>query len=422
MERHTYVFANGMRVVFLQSKVLPIVKMKGLIRAGPHLHANRWGAAFVPPMLTLGTKRHSREEFAELLDNFALHYSVQVSGLSEFFVKWDGAALRQWLPQLFELTEESLRSPSFPEKELAILQRKAVSSLREAADDPAIQAVAEGTRMLYAPKHPFFVSPIDESIERLASVSVADLEQSWNTLYTPNRMSMVVVGDIDSEAAKRQIENLFGSWGSAQQNEVPKERSFQDYVRTDTAVQERTLYFPQKASAIFWAGHCLSITVRDRQFAALSVALNVLGGGMHSRLFAQVRERAGLSYSIHAMFQDPNVIPGHFFVLAFTNPKSIDKLQREVLSVMRTFCEKGITSQELEEARQLYKGKQARLNSSYKGQGEKASMDMITGVPNYLDNLAYEITKLTVDEVNDAILQHIKPDELRIVRAGTIPA
>src|SRR5262249_52688435 len=88
---------------------------------------------FVGPLLRRGTKKLSREEISERLDELEASLTIG-STLGPLLVPF--APPRETLPQLLDLIREVLREPSFPEKELAILQAQDLQSLAESATEP----------------------------------------------------------------------------------------------------------------------------------------------------------------------------------------------------------------------------------------------------------------------------------------------
>ncbi len=88
----------------------------------------------------------------------------------------------------------------------------------------------------------------------------------------------------------------------------------------------------------------------DPDYYAASVALEILGGGMTSRLFREVREKRGLVYSVSAMFA-PNGEFGAGYLYAGTTPEKASETVKVMLDELRLLQDEGVSEDELARAK-----------------------------------------------------------------------
>ena len=113
-------------------------------------------------------------------------------------------------------------------------------------------------------------------------------------------------------------------------------------------------------------------------------------------------------------------MPGYLEVMAWANFENVQETQEAILKVLDEFVSDGITQKELDRAKAQLHGRIAVGGSSYKGIAQQEIVSVVSGVPNFQHRLEGRVVDLTVEDVNKAIAEFIHPDEMKIVRAGTI--
>src|SRR5262249_5925811 len=127
-------------------------------------------------------------------------------------------------------------------------------------------------------------------------------------------------------------------------------------AKTEIEGKREVILTPDKANAVFLAGHMLALTDADPDYPALDVANFLLGGGtLSSRLGNRVRQKEGLSYGVGSMFSaDSKDKSARFLMFAITNPVNIDKVDKAIAEELDKFIKNGVTAEELTEAKKAY--------------------------------------------------------------------
>lgn len=163
--------------------------------------------------------------------------------------------------------------------------------------------------------------------------------------YTPSNLVVAAAGKLDHEALVQRVQEVF-SLENGDRTARP-DRVLQPFSGVN--VHKR----PTEQAHIIIGTEGLAHGEEDRH--ALAVVDAVLGGGMSSRLFQQIREKRGLAYSVYsyrALFSDT----GSFAVYAGTTPQNADTVIGLVMDEIESVLGDGITEQELERAKGHLRG------------------------------------------------------------------
>jgi predicted Zn-dependent peptidase len=166
----------------------------------------------------------------------------------------------------------------------------------------------------------------------------------WQRRYTPRSTVVAIAGNLPPNLLDLVTE-AFGSWtGSA----VDRTLAVPDVTAT---VRVRTKDTEQ-AHIVFGAP---SIARNDDRRFALTLLDHVLGGGMSSRLFHEIRETRGLAYAVHS-FRLPFAETGASAVYVGTTPSQTEQVLKIIREQLDLILESGISDEELERAKGHVKG------------------------------------------------------------------
>lgn len=165
------------------------------------------------------------------------------------------------------------------------------------------------------------------------------IEEYYRRHYRPERLVVAAAGSVDHRALARAIEKAFADMPDAEPAD-PREGSGAPPVAGVASVHERDI----EQCHLVYGTRGLSRT--DPRRWALGVLNTVLGSGMSSRLFQEIRERRGLAYAVWSSPM-PYAETGLFAVYAGTSPERIDDVLGIVREQVRDVVRRGITDREL---------------------------------------------------------------------------
>ena len=158
----------------------------------------------------------------------------------------------------------------------------------------------------------------------------------------------------------------------------------------------------------------------DSDYFPLYVGNHILGGGgMVSRLFSEVREKRGLSYSAYSYFS-PMLFKGPFVAGLQTKTEQVDEAISVLLENIKNYITDGPTEEELVAAKKnITGGYPLRIDSNSKILNYVVVIGYYKLPFDYLDTFNSNVEAVTVDSIKDAFKRRINPDKLVVVKVGS---
>lgn len=172
----------------------------------------------------------------------------------------------------------------------------------------------------------------------------SDIENYKAKYYHPENTVVVFAGGVDFELAERATDKYFAAL----------KKGNVSAPRRNTEFSARTLVKRKKIEQTHIAVAFPSLTRDDPLCDALQTFNGIFGGGMSSRLFQEVREKAGLAYSVYSyasLYEDC----GNLIVYAGVNPEKADQAMQAIGRCIKALKEKGITDEEFLRGREQMK-------------------------------------------------------------------
>jgi predicted Zn-dependent peptidase len=292
------------------------------------------------------------------------------------------------VPLALDVLSDILSDPAFDPEELQREQNvivQEIGSVDDAPDDLVFDRLQETA---------FRGQPIGRSIlGTRESVRAFDRKRLYAYLernYRAPDMVVAAAGAVEHRAVVEEVERRFARFGTAAAP-LPEPARFVGGSHIETRDLE------QVHVALAMPG----VPQRDPSLFSLQVFTSVLGGGMSSRLFQEVREIRGLCYSIYA-FHAPYSDTGMFGLYAGTDATDVPELMRVVVGEVTNAAET-ITEEEIARAKaQMKAGLLMALESSSARTEQLARQMFAWGRPIPLDELVARIEGVTVESARAA--------------------
>lgn len=348
--RHT--LSNGMTVLVREDPGVGVVAASLHVRAGSlfETEATAGITNFMQRVLVRGTAKRSALAIVEAAEE--LGGSLEAVGEVESAELRGAAIARQWEPLLALLAEAALE-PTFPVTEVERERRLLLGQLQTRADNPFQRALDTTVRDAYGP-HPYAWPALGraESVTRLSRDA---LVEHYRSVYRPDRMVLAVSGNVPRGAVLATVERLFRRLPAP--TGVPAIPSVDVTPRGEPRVVERDAKQAQVLVGF------LAPPVLHPDYAAGRVLASVLGGGMSSRLFTELRDRRGLAYSVGVV---PTTRTGPALFLSYlgTAPANAEAALAGVMAEVERIRGETIGEHELARARAYLLGRLAMERST----------------------------------------------------------
>jgi zinc protease len=333
---------NGMKILLLEDHELPLVSGAALIRTGNLFDpSNKRGLAGLTGEVLRagGTKTKTGDQLDQDLENVAASIESQIgesSGTLSF------SCLKDNTDQVLGLFHDLLISPEFRQDKVDLAKTQTRSGISRRNDDPDGIADREFSDIVYGRDTPYGWRVEYADID---NIQRDDMVSFYRRYYFPANITMEVYGDFSAPEMKTKLEQLFGDWKYA----PPPVPAFPKVV--EKAVPGVFLASKDDVTQTFFNVGELGGQLRDKDYPALEVAAEILGGGFSSRLFRSVRTQHGWAYSISASWNANYDHPGTFVISGSTQSvHTVDTLKAvgEELDKIRTA---EVTDQELQSAK-----------------------------------------------------------------------
>ncbi|WP_018413022.1 M16 family metallopeptidase [Methyloversatilis thermotolerans] len=400
--------ANGARVYFVESHVLPILDVQVDFDAGSARDPqDRSGlAAMTQGLLDAAAGGMDEETLAEKFSDLG----ARLGGVAD--ADRAGVALRTLASARerdgsLALLRTVLSKPEFPAAVLEREKARAIAGLREADTKPDQIGSKAFARLLYG-DHPYGRSPTQESV---AAITRDDVLDFYRRHYVASRAVVSIVGDVSREQAESIALQLTGDLPAGEPlPPIPA-------VTPPTATVERIAH-PANQSHIFIGE---PVTRRgDPDFFALQVGNYILGGGgFVSRLTKEVREKRGYAYSVYSYFS-PQREPGPFQIGLQTQRSQAADALKVVDDTLAEFIRNGPTEAELKAAkRNLVDGYSLRLDSNRKLL-DSLSVIGFYGLPlDWLNKFPERVEAVTAAQVKEAFQRRLSAaHRVKVIVAG----
>jgi predicted Zn-dependent peptidase len=236
----------------------------------------------------------------------------------------------------------------------------------------------------------------------------AELFEYVGTHYSPKNMLVTVAGRVEHDRVVAKAERWFGDM----RNPKPVVESRIPQVHNRFVYRHR----PTEQVYVCLGGEGLPLGHEGKY--KLQILDNVLGGGMSSRLFQEVREKRGLVYSIGSYLYGYNE-GGVFGIYAIAGPQAM----REVIPIVRDICadvrENGITEREYERSREFLKGVFAiGLESSNARMTRLMRSELTHGRFVSPEEVVARIDAVTIEDVNEYARRYLDLDRYCVAALG----
>lgn len=379
--------SNGLTIVTHTMAQIESVALGIWVKSGSrNERAEEHGIAhMLEHMAFKGTENRSAYQIATDIEDVGGEINAATSvETTAYFAR----VLKDDMPLAVDILADIITSSKFEEEELEREKQVVLQEINATQDTPDDIVFDYFTETAF--RHQTIGRPILGTPDSVRSFTSDNLRSFMNEHYSADRMIVIAAGAVEHEQFVREVESRLGSFRA---HSVAPLTELANYVGGDFR-EYRNLKDAQVL--IGFEGRAYHM----RDYYASQILSIILGGGMSSRLFQEVREKRGLCYSIYAFhwgFSDT----GLFGIHTATNEDGLAELVPVVLEELYK-ASKNISQKELDRARAQY-----RANLTMSRESPSSRMQMIArqmslyGRPIPSSELMERLSLITVDRLAD---------------------
>ena len=398
---------NGVDVplIFERQTLLPIASMQVVFRySGSLADGNRTGLAkFSARMMNEGTKTLGATGFAKALEERAINLSAHAG--TETFA-FELSSLKEEFDEGVKLFSDLLREPNLSEDSFKKVQTTTIGALMRKESDYDYQA------SLLLKKHLFagtpLAKPADGTVEDIKALKLGEVKAFLQNHLVLKRAIVVIGGDMSLDEAKKSAEEALKSLTVGRDEPLP-------FFNASDKAEEAVAFKPTDQAYIYF-GSPYYLKVNDPDAYKARVAAFILGSsGFGSRLMEEVRVKRGLAYSAYGRVV-LNKSSSYFTGFLQTKLQSQNEALKVVKAVIDEFVKKGVTRQELEDAKMFILGSEPLRNETLSQRLGRAFNEYYKGLGlGYSKKELEKIEALKLEDLNAFIQAH--PEMMKLTVA-----
>ena len=407
MEYVRTVLANGMRVLVAPMPETRSVSITMYVGAGSRAEskANAGTSHFLEHMLFKGTaKRPSAAEISYAVE--ALGGSVNASTDREVTIFTARVPARHYLIAL-DVIADMIRAPLLRDEDIATERNVVIEEIRMYHDQPQDRVHTLVDELLY-PSHPlgWEIAGREQVVRALAA---PDLRAFMEAGYAPGRMVIALAGKLDPAEARTAVDEHLGRLGS---------RPGLPFARAPKPARSRTKVLAKSGKQLHVCVGWRGVPQQHPDKWTFDMLNAVLGEGMSSRLFLELREKRALAYDVHsyeANFSDV----GHLVIYAGVAPERAKEALAVALAEVARLRDEPVGEVELARVKDFVKGHiDLRLEGTAGVAGWLAGQEMFYDRVRSAEEISQIIDGVGAADIQRVARQYLRPELAYVAAIG----
>lgn len=400
---------KGAAVYFVEAHELPMVDIQIIFDAGSARDGDKPGLALLTnALLAEGAGGLSADQISQNFENLGAVFANEANADSSTIGLRSLTEETKLGPALINL-RRVITQPDFPATAIERERNRTLVGLRQKQQSPRDLASDAFLAAIYG-DHPY-AHPQEGTEDSVMSISAGDIAAFHRQYYVASNAVIAIVGDLDRARAERLANELTA--------ELPRGEKAPPLPEVRPLESARSVHIEHPSTQTHVLVGQPGIARTDPDLFPLYVGNHILGGsGMVSRIFEEVREKRGLSYSAYSYFM-PMRQAGPFMAGLQTRMDQTEEALAVLHEQLRLYVENGPDKEELESSIQsITGGFPLRIDSN---RDIIAYLGMIGfyGLPlDYLETYNEKVMNVTIERIRDAFRRKLSPDKLVTVTVG----
>ncbi len=402
------VLPNGVRIVTEAMPHVRSVAMGVWVSTGSRREDPRENGIchFIEHMLFKGTTTRSAEDIARSVDSIGGNLDAFTA---KELVSFNSKVLDEHVPHAFDVLSDLILHPLFRPEDIQKEKGVILEELKMDADNPEY-LVHEIFSSNFWKDHPLG-KPILGTRETVQRFDREMVTRYYGRNYVPTNMIVTAAGRLTHDAIVELIANHFGHLAAGEPGEP------------DTVPATHARIAIRQKKSLEQVHLCMGVPSyplsHEDRFACY-VLNTVLGGGMSSRLFQNIRERQGLAYAVFSEL-NPYSDTGCLSVYAGTSTESAGKVVKSILTEFSKLKQDLVDESELRRSKDYMKGSlMLSLESTASRMANLARQELYFNHFFSLDELVESIDRISSEDVRQLAQKFFDPKQIALTVLGNL--
>lgn len=342
-----YKLSDGATMLYTPNNVNDIIAISIYAKGGQLAEQKAGTANLTATAMMRGTKNYTSLELSQVLEDNGI--KIQPSASADAFVI-NVLTTKDEYDKTLELLNEVVNNATFEDYEIDKVKTEKLNTIKRNKDVPLQRAIEEYRDLIYQ-NSPYSIS--SKILEKnIPNITKEDIINYYNSIFAPKNLVISINGNIDKDKTIQDLNNIF------KPKENAKNFDFAQYnskIPTVTTPKQTIQKVPTTETAWILLGWQTNGVLNEKDYATLQVIDSLLGSGMSSRLFKDLREQEGLAYQLGSGYS-PNVLRGSFLLYIGTNPQTLDKAKSGLFAEITRLKTEYVGDKELQDAKEKLLG------------------------------------------------------------------
>lgn len=342
-----YKLSDGATMLYTPNNVNDIIAISIYAKGGQLAEQKAGTANLTATAMMRGTKNYTSLELSQVLEDNGI--KIQPSASADAFAI-NVLTTKDEYDKTLELLNEVVNNATFEDYEIDKVKTEKLNTIKRNKDVPLQRAIEEYRDLIYQ-NSPYSIS--SKILEKnIPNITKEDIINYYNSIFAPKNLVISINGNIDKDKTIQDLNNIF------KPKENAKNFDFVQYnskIPTVTTPRQTIQKVPTTETAWILLGWQTNGVLNEKDYATLQVIDSLLGSGMSSRLFKDLREQEGLAYQLGSGYS-PNVLRGSFLLYIGTNPQTLDKAKSGLFAEITRLKTEYVGDKELQDAKEKLLG------------------------------------------------------------------
>lgn len=400
----TFSLPNGLKVLVVENHKLPRVSFNLFIDNAPYAEGNKKGVStLMGRLLGNGSMAIQKDAFNEEVDFLGADVDFSATGAT-------ANCLSKYSGRILELLAEGALNPNFTQEEFDKEKAKLIEGLK--SDEKSVPATARRVEsvLAFGKTHPFGEYLSEQTIN---NVTLNDIKANYQEYFVPQNAYLVVIGDVEMDAVKSKIEDLFGAWTNA----AAPNLSYND-PKNVQYLQINFVDMPNAVQSEISLINTVNLKMSDPDYFPSIVANQILGGDFNGYLNMNLREAHGWTYGARSSMGYGKYVDKFVSTSSVRNAVTDSAVVEFIKEIKRIRTEK-VSEENLKNIKAGYIGRfvmqieKPQTIARYALNIETENLS-----PDFYENYIKNINAVTADDILRVANKYFLIDNTRIVITG----
>jgi len=338
-----YKLSNNINLIINHNTLNDIVAMQ-IYSKGGHFIEKKYGIGTITASTMMkGTKKYSSLDLSQTMEQNGIKIAPS-AGSDTFSIAVK--TTKKDLSLSFDLLNEIINNASFDLQEIERVKAEKILAIQKTRDNTSSEAFEEFKTAIWA-NTPYGIT--GKILEKtIPTINKNDVLEYYKTVFNPENIVISINGNVEDQKIINYIENIFNQ-------RAKNDSKIFDYAKYKNIFKplcsQKVVKKAQDVEASWVVIGWLTDGVYNKKdISTLQVIDSILGGGMSSRLFSDLRGQQGLAYQVGSTFS-ANINQGLFAIYIGTNPQTALHSKNELLKQINTLKKEFVSNKELQDAK-----------------------------------------------------------------------